>query len=146
MIFVAFYLCHMLVMSPCCTFHFIMSEHTDLQFRFSLFPHTSVDLAIWSSLVWEQCNLFASKAFFSFFLSFHLSDIFSVFLNIVQAGLVWFTLNTVRGHEETLKSQNSLPLSNLLHVYLYTMSNHAIVCLCVCMCVRVDENMCVYIH
>lgn len=67
----------------------------------------------------EQCNLFAGNAVF-------LSETFSVFLNTVQVGFVWCTLNTFQGNEETLKGQNSLPLSYLLHVTLYTMSNHAI--------------------
>lgn len=57
-----------------------------------------------------------------------------VFLNTVQVGFVWCTSNTSQGNEETLKGQNALPLSYLLHVNLYTMSNHAII---MRVCVRV---------
>lgn len=129
--------------------------NADGQFGFCLFLHISVDLVIGFFFCLELCNLFTSNAFFlfiSFFLPvrcvFCLSD-------TILVGFVWFTL-TWKGHEETLKSQNSLPLSYLLHVNPYTMSNHAIVCVwvclsvseCVCARVGVYDNMCVcvYIH
>lgn len=90
------------------------------------------------SLLSENCNLFAKNALFT---SFCLAEIFCLSEYCINRVSLVFFKDCPRSRGQTLKSQNSRPLSYLLHVYLYTMSDHAIVC--VCARVRVYDMMCV---
>lgn len=96
----------------------------------SVFPLSFTLLLIYMLVfLWELCNLFASKALF-----LSVRSILCI-SDAVPVGFIWCNFNTFQCIE-TLKCQNSLPLSYLLHVNLYTMSNHAMnVCMCGKMCI-----------
>lgn len=111
-------------------FHFLNVRRLRSTTQLCLVRHASVWLAVWSSFVWKLIYLQVMLC-----ISLPVRYIRYIFcLSEHYTGRV--CLVYLKGNEETLKCQNSLLLSYLLHVNLYTMS-----CARVCVCVREREYL-----